>query len=489
LTESAIRAREISKHFGATTALADVNFDVQPGEIHAVVGENGAGKSTLIRILSGVHRPDKGSLLVGGEARHFATPREAIAAGIATIHQELRLVPALSVAENLTLGDLPVRRILHLAHVLDRQRMREEARAALDVLDFRPDLDRPVRQLPVGERQLVAIAKALRLRCGVLILDEPTEALANREIDRLFALLGGMKGRGVAIIYISHRLDEIVTLADRCTVLRDGRVSAVARRGDFDVAALIEAMTGRVAGKSHRKRASPGETLLEDARGGDNAIRVRAREAIGFAGMLGSGRDRLLRSLFGIEGEPARVLIKGVPKRLSSPRQAVAAGIGMVPGERGLGLVMNQSVRDNILLASLDRFSPVRLNKSEADHAVSYLLDLLDIRPRRPDLVVSALSGGNQQKVMLAKWLAREVDLLLLADPTQGVDIAAKQQIHALVHDFIERGGGVLIASGDLGELARLCDWVLVWRGGRICARMQAAGGLPERELLRAMGG
>jgi ABC-type sugar transport system ATPase subunit len=490
VTEAAARASGITKRFGATTALDDVSFDVTPGEIHALVGENGAGKSTLIRILGGIHAPDRGETVVAGQVCRFSSPREAIAAGIATIPQELRLVPALSVAENLALGDLPVLRRFGLSLGLDRGRMRQEARETLQVLDFMPDPDCPVRQLAFGERQLVAIGKALRRRCRVLILDEPTAALESHEIDRLFGVLGRMREQGVAIIYISHRLDEIVNLADRCTILRDGRVVAVSRRGEFDVAALVQAMTGRVTQDVHTETPSLGDTLLEETQSHEDGVRLRAGEVVGLAGLLGSGKDRVLRRLFGVETEPARVLIKGVPRRLSAPSHAVAAGIGMVPGERGLGLIMSQSVRDNILLASLDRLGSLRgFDKSGADRIVNALMELLDIRPRQPELRVSALSGGNQQKVILAKWLAREIDILLLDDPTQGVDVAAKAQIHALVRDFAKRGGSVLLGSSDLGELARLCDTVMALHRGRICARMERTGGLSEEKLLGAIGG
>ncbi len=251
----AASAEGVSKQFGATAALDGVDFDVAFGEIHAIVGENGAGKSTLIRILGGVFRPDRGVVRVDGQERHFSSPRDAIAAGIVTIPQELRLVPALSVAENIALGDLPVRRLGPLA-VVDRARMRAAARTVLGELDFDPDPDRPVAALGFAERQLVAIAKALRRQCRIFILDEPTAALEKREIERLFAVLARMKANGTAVIYISHRLDEVVAIADRCTVLRDGRVAAVSARGAFSVHDLVAAMTGRAA-EEVAARASP----------------------------------------------------------------------------------------------------------------------------------------------------------------------------------------------------------------------------------------
>jgi len=263
MSDPAVRARGVGKQFGATRALDGVDFDVLPGEVHALVGENGAGKSTLVRILGGVHRPDRGDIAVGGQARYFSGPRDAIDAGVVTIPQELRLVPALSVAENLTLGDPPVHWTFGLK-VLDRSRMREEATRQLAMLDFAPDPDQRVDRLSFAERQLVAIAKALRRRCNVLILDEPTAALEAREIERLFAVLSRMKSKGTAIVYVSHRLDEVVALADRCTVLRDGRVTASSQRGAFKVADLVAAMTGSSLTLTTADLPLPGAVLLQD---------------------------------------------------------------------------------------------------------------------------------------------------------------------------------------------------------------------------------
>jgi ABC-type sugar transport system ATPase subunit len=503
MTEAASTER-VGKRFGATVALDDVNFDVGFGEIHAIVGENGAGKSTLIRVLGGVHRPDQGIVRVSGAERHFASPRDAIAAGIVTIPQELRLVPALSVAENIALGDLPVRRLGPLA-MIDRARMRRDAAAVLSELDFEPDLDRSVSSLGFAERQLVAIGKALRRQCRIFILDEPTAALEKREIERLFAVLARMKNQGTAIIYISHRLDEVVVIADRCTVLRDGRVTAVRRRGGFSVGDLVAAMTGRASEDVNAAPTAAGDVLLSAAADGAHVLQLRSGEVIGLAGLLGSGTDHMLRRLFGVAG-PTSLEVRKKKRRLNHPADAIAAGIGMVPGERMLGLVMNQSVRDNILLPNLDVLSPLGwLDRNAGEAVVSELMELLDIRPRQSQLLARALSGGNQQKVILAKWLARRVAVLLLEEPTQGIDVAAKAQIHALIRDFVApppnpppqagegrvggRGGGVLINSSDLAELARLCGRVLAVRQGRITAALDRAAGLDEPKLRSAIGG
>jgi ABC-type sugar transport system ATPase subunit len=486
---AAASAEDVSKRFGATVALDGVDFAVAFGEIHAVVGENGAGKTTLIRILGGVHRPDRGVVRVDGEERQFVSPRDAIAAGIVTIPQELRLVPALSIAENIALGDVPVRRFGPLA-LIDRTRMHEEAREVLAELDFAPDPRAPVASLGFAERQLVAIAKALRRRCRVFILDEPTAALEQREIARLFSVLARMQRQGTAVIYISHRLDEVVAIADRCTVLRDGRVAALATRGAFTADDLAAAMTGGAAKQAVTASLACGEPLLAARPDGTTQVRLRAHEVIGLAGLLGSGTDRMMRRLFGAGSEPARVEVGGEERRLASPRQAIAAGIGMVPGERSLGLVMNQSVRDNILLPNLDALSRLGyLDRDAGDRIVAELMELVDIRPRQPSLKAGALSGGNQQKVILAKWLARQVAVLLLDDPTQGIDVAAKAQVHAIIGDVVARGGGALIYSSDLGELARLCDRVLAVQQGRITASHDRRAGMDEAKLRSAIGG
>ena len=485
MSELLIKAEGLSKRFAATRALEDVDFDLRRGEIHALVGENGAGKSTLIRILGGVHRSDRGTLRVDGRPCTFANPREALAAGIATIPQELRLVPALSIAENIALGDLPVRQRFGIVPMLDRARMVEDASALLLRLGYASDPRCKVGALPFAERQLVAIARALRRRCRVLILDEPTASLEAREIERLFVVLADMTGEGVGIVFVSHRLEEVTRLADRCTVLRDGRIAARYQRQAFDVAALVEAMTGRATERVAANAAAPGARLLEEIGNTDLPIALDEGAVAGLAGRLGSGAERRLFALFGGVGAVG-LRLKGRVTTLPTPRAAIAAGIGMVPGERALGLVMNQSVRDNILLPGIRGW---RLDKAGGDRLVADLLELLDIRPRRPDLIVAALSGGNQQKVIFAKWLAVRAGILLLDDPTQGVDVGAKAQIHALIRDFVRRGGAALMRSSDLAELAQLCNRTYAMRQGRVVACLDRQDAIDEGALHRAIGG
>jgi ribose transport system ATP-binding protein len=484
----AIEARSLSKRFAATIALDNVDLDVSPGEIHAVVGENGAGKSTLIRILGGVHQPDSGSILVAGQRVSLATPHEAIAEGIVIIPQELRLVPALSIAENIALGDLPVRRFGPLA-VIDRVRMREQARAVLALLDFAPDPDLGVASLGFAERQLVAIGKGLRRRSRVFILDEPTAALERHEIERLFSVLARMKAQGTAVIYISHRLDEVVTIADTCTVLRDGRIVATSRRGTFCMSDLVEAMSGRSVHPLAPAATSAGEVLMRARPDDITAVAIRAGEVTGLAGLLGSGTENMLRRLFGA-ARPVDVEVRGYNHRFTHPRDAIAAGVGMVPGERRLGLVLDHSVRDNILLPNLDVLSRAGLlDRKRGDRLVAELMEAIDIRPRQPDLAARALSGGNQQKVILAKWLARDIAVLLLDEPTQGIDVAAKAQLHSLILDFVRRGASALMKSSDFGELTRLCGIVHAVRGERIIASLDRSGGLDEPSLYAAISG
>lgn len=482
----------LSKRFGATQALARVGFAITPGEVHTLVGENGAGKSTLIKVLGGVYSADEGEIRVDGAPVRFRGPRDAQEAGIVTIPQEMQLVASSSVADNVLLGAWSTKPLFGFLPSVDRDAMRERASAVLAQLGFECDPDARVGDLAFAERQLVAIARALSLRARVLILDEPTASLENREAERLFEVIGSLTADGVAVIYVSHRLDEIVALSDRCTVMRDGRVVSECRRGEIDQETLVRLMTGRDLDelrRSHREEFGPAQLEGHTFAG---EVSVRAGEVIGLAGLLGSGTSELLLSLYGAApAKRADTRIKGVPAALTRPRKAIAAGIGLVPGERRLGLILNMSVRDNIVLPNLDSFMRRgRLDTRRINTVICGLIKALDIRPAKPSAKVGELSGGNQQKVVFARWLAGKVHTLLLDEPTQGIDVAAKARIHHLIREFVNGDGAVVFASSEMVEVMNMSDTVLAMRNGRVVDSLKrGATNYSEGTLRSALGG
>jgi ABC-type sugar transport system ATPase subunit len=470
----------LSKRFGATQALDEVSLSVEGGRIRALIGENGAGKSTLIKMLCGIHAPDAGTIRLDGRRLRFKSPAHAIAAGVVLIPQELRVVPALSVAENMLLGQLPERRLLGVLPMLDRPAMRAKAEAIRADLGLAFDIDACAGELSFAERQLVVIGRALGHRTRVLILDEPTASLERREVERLFAVLRRLCAQGVAIIYISHRLEEVAALADSCTVLRDGRVVAQIPAPPFDMARLTQAMTGRELHAVSSNARKPGEARLDlRIAGGD--IVCRAGEVVGISGLLGSGSTHLLRRIFGVRSSPTAVEGHG---HADTVPHAIASGAGFVPGERASALVMALSVRDNIVLPHLDAFTHAfGRSEGQIDAAVARLMELLSIRPCNPHLPVGHLSGGNQQKVAFARWLTGRLDLLLLDEPTNGVDIAAKAVIHGHIADFVAQGGAVILSSSDIPELLELSDAVVALRQGKVVGQMRREGDYGEARL------
>jgi len=478
----------IRKQFPGVLALDDVDLSVRAGEVHVILGENGAGKSTLMKILSGAHGKDAGTISLDGHQVEIDGPRRARELGVGIIYQELSLAPTLSAAENVFLGREPRR----IPGLVDRAAMERAARAILDGLGAHFDVRRPVRDLSLAERQLVEIARALSLDARILVMDEPTSALTDREAQALFDAMRRLTSRGVAMIYISHRLQEIYDVGDRVTVLRDGRRVATLDVRGADRRELVRLMANREVDELVTRRPSAlgaellrVEGLCRGEKLRDVSFSLHEREVVGFAGLLGSGRTAVARALFGLDPiDAGRILVRGEKVSIRSPRDAIRAGIGLVTEDRKRqGLVLSLSVRENIalpVLPSLSRFGIVDA-RAERELASRYSTDL---RIRTPSIeqVTLNLSGGNQQKVVLAKWLACQVDILILDEPTRGVDVGAKQEIYALTERLTAAGLGIVLISSELPEIAGLCDRVLVMRGGEVVGTFDR--GVSQEEVL-----
>jgi ribose transport system ATP-binding protein len=488
--------RGVVKSFGGAQALRGVDFDLERGEVHALLGENGAGKSTLMNILSGVIEPDQGEIRIDGSAIRFADPRTAQAAGVATIFQELDLVPSLDVTANLFLG-----RELTRAGVLDRGAMQHAARARLDAIGFDVDIDQPVGELSVGRRQIVAIAKALTYDSRILVMDEPTAALTAAEVQRLFDVMRDIARRGVGIVYISHRLEEVPRVADRVTVLRDGKIAGTAppTAPQSDLVALLvgRALTelyprrsgvfGRCVLRLDRAAYRPRRSRAGWRAPRDVSLDVLEGEVVGLAGIMGAGRTELLSTLYGAGGPGAWsgvVEVNDKPARLTSIADARRAGLAFVSDDRrGAGLMLRDSVGRNLVASVLRRVSPFfLLSKARETRLARQAITAFDVRPPRVELAVAALSGGNQQKVALAKEVLGEPLLLLLDEPTRGVDVGAKGEIYARIRELAAQGVGVLVASSEMPELSGLCDRIVVLRSGRTVAEFPA--GAAEDDIL-----
>jgi len=465
----------VGKSFYGVSVLSDVDIDVHPGEVHAVVGENGAGKSTLMKIASGVYQPDAGTLRIGGQPVSLHSPRAAQAAGVGIIHQEFNLLPERTVAQNVFLGREPRRRGL-----VDRRAMRErtaELLAAVGAESVRPT-DR-VGQLGVAQQQVVEIVKALSLDARILIMDEPTAALADHEVELLYALVRRLQARGIGILYVSHRLTEVFDLSDRITVLKDGRRVVTLDTPDATPEALVRHMVGRdLAAYYPAKTGEPGPALVTLTGAGNNRLRpidleLRSGEVLGVGGLQGSGRSALARALFGVEAFTAgRMTLDGKPVRLRSPRQAVRAGIAYVTEDRkGEGLALSQSVLDNALLASRAA-TPRWFGGGGRNTSVRALLAAVEVHAAGADQEVRYLSGGNQQKVVLARWLAMAPRVLLFDEPTRGIDVGAKAAIHELIRDLAEKGAAVLMISSELPELLGMSDRIVVMRDGALAGEL-----------------
>jgi ABC-type sugar transport system ATPase subunit len=474
---AAVSAHGLAKHFGGEQALHDVNLTVAAGSVHAVVGENGAGKSTLMRIMAGLEVPDAGTLEIYGEPVTF-TPIAARDAGVALVHQELSLVPTLSIAENICLGDLP-----RTAGVLRRRALRDEAQAALSRVHSGLDVDEPVGHLSIANRQFVEIARALRQNPRILVLDEPTAALTPSEVDGLADLVARLAGQGITVIFVSHRISEVFRMCSTATVLKDGRKVA-----DVDVSSstqddLVRLMVGRDLDHGTARAPRPNAPLVLRASGletsavHDISFELHAGEILGIGGLVGAGRSELLRATCRLDPLSSGTIEIQVDDRLvpvKSYRHAIRLGVAFVPEDRHLeGLALALSVTDNIVIPSADSLSRFGVLWRRSLRALGWdAIERYDIRTPSPGALVSSLSGGNQQKVVLGKWLLRPLRVLILDEPTRGVDVGAKAQLHDLLRLAGDQGVGVLIVSSDLPELLDLSDRILVVRDGQLTGEL-----------------
>ncbi len=478
--------RGISKRFPGVQALDDVSLEIRPGEVHMLLGENGAGKSSLIKVLFGAYQPDGGTILHHGTRVDIASPAEAQRFGIAVIFQEFALVPYLDIAQNIFLGREFSGRI---PGTVDRRRTYAEARRVLETIGFGIDPTLPVHSLGVAQQQMVEIAKALSQDARVLVMDEPTAALSDRETELLFAMIRRLKAQGVAIVYISHRLSEVFALGDRITVLRDGRKIASLLPSETTPDGLVTLMVGRSVDRTYNRRfVPPGDVLLEvkglasDHGVSDINLTVRAGEIVGLCGLVGSGRSEVARAIFGADRATAgeiRLFGERIP---GIPEDSARRGMAMLPENRKTqGLAAGRSVRDNIVLAGLEKMFPNRLfSPSRATSAARAVIDRLRIATPSPHRAVSTLSGGNQQKVVIGKWLNAGAKLFIFDEPTRGIDVGAKAEIFSVLESLVQEGAGVLMISSEQIEIVHVCDRAYVMRGGRI------AGELPRSELTEA---
>lgn len=478
-SEPLLRIKGVHKRFTGVYALRGVDFEVYAGEIHALLGENGAGKSTLIKTIAGVHQPDEGEIRFAGQRTHFSNPRDAQKSGIDVIYQELSLYPELTVAENIFMGHAPFKQAgpFKMMDWSTMNRRAKELLAELDVHDL--DVSRKVGTLNVGNRQRVEIAKALSLDAKLLIMDEPTAALTETDVEQLFRITRLLRDRGVGIVYISHKLIEVFELADRVTVLRDGQYIATKNVRDTNERELISMMVGRTIENLFPKQDSKMGDVVLEVRNLNRApltrnisFKVRAGEIVGLAGLVGSGRSETAQVIFGIlPAQSGTILIQGNDVKINRPADAVAQGIAYVPEDRGTqGLIKQMPIRENVSLSILDDVSNAGfIDYSKENSLAQKSIEQFSIKAYSGEQVASKLSGGNQQKVVLSKWLATKPKILIMDEPTRGVDVGAKTEIHRLMSQLVaEQGLAILMISSELPEILGMSDRVLVMREGEI---------------------
>jgi rhamnose transport system ATP-binding protein len=491
--DAILEMRGISKRYGEIQALDDVSLALIPGEIHALLGENGAGKSTLIKVMTGVVQPDVGEIRIEGEVVRIASAFDAQTYAVAAIYQEPMVFPDLTVAENIFIGHRDRGRIV------DRRRMREEAEEVLGRLDVHMDVMQPARGLTLAQQQTVEIAKALSLKVRVLIMDEPTASLSAHEVAQLFGIVSRLREEGVAILFISHRLEEVFEVADRVTIMRDGEWISTTPREDLTVADAIKQMVGREVVEFYKRvDSNPGDVILEvEGLGVDGAFEgisfdVRAGEVLGFAGLVGARRTDVGLALFGIEpADTGRILLDGEEIRIKRPQDAMAHGIAYATEDRrGLGLIFSQSISSNITLPSLGKYLNRLgiIDRTRERETAEVFRERLSIKAPSVETPASSLSGGNQQKVVLSKWLDTKPRILILDEPTRGIDVGSKVEVHQLIDGLVGEGIAIILISSDLPELLPMSDRILVMREGRQMAILEASEATQEIVLSQAMG-
>ncbi len=482
-----LELQSIQKSFGGVKALLDGNLAVGAGEVHLLLGENGAGKSTLMKVAAGMHRPDSGTIRWRGVPVHLRSPADAAAIGVAMVHQESLLAPHLTVAENIFLGRERLRGLL-----LDRHRMEREAAALIEEHRFPLQAGWRVERLSPAQKQLVEICRAIHAASSLLIFDEPTSALPAEESGEVFRIVRGLRDRGMGVIYITHRMEELRAIGDRVTVLRDGRTVTSGDLAGFTTHDLIRLMVGReVTTLYERRPGAPGEELLR-VEGEGVRLTVRAGEIVGLAGLMGAGRTELCQAIFGVERpESVRVWVAGREVKIRSPRDATAAGIALLTEDRQrTGLALRLPVRTNVTLTNLGALARLGVVRAAAESGpVRELLGRLRVRCDSIEQLAGRLSGGNQQKVVIAKWLFRQARVFLFDEPARGIDVGAKAEVFALLDELARSGAGIVMVSSELSEVLQMADRILVMRAGRVVQEL--ARPATQEQILRyaALGG
>lgn len=490
-----IKMENIWKSFGTNSVLEGVDVDIKPATVHALMGENGAGKSTLMNILTGLHKKDQGKIFVDGKEVNYTDINESEAAGIYFIHQEINDYPEMTVLQNMFVG----KEITTKFGFLDTQKMREKAKPIFETLGIDINLDSKIKDLSVGQRQLIEIAKTLMNDAKFIIMDEPSASLMTEEIERLFKIIEDLKKKGVTVVYISHRMEEIFEICDYITVMRDGISVDTKAIPDTNYDEVVRKMVGReitdyypektnaIRGKIFEVKNFTSKGVFEDVN-----FHVKAGEILGFSGLMGSGRTEIMRAIFGLDPHTSgEIILKGEKLNIKGPKDAIDKGIGFITEDRkDEGLVLNESINDNIILPVIGQFAKRNIiNDTEVHDLVDMLIERLKIKSETRNDLASSLSGGNQQKVVLAKWLTISPQVLILDEPTRGVDVGAKREIYTLINELAERGVAVIAVSSDLPELLGISDRIMVVHEGKITGELTREEATQEKIMTYATGG